>query len=135
MDPTIGQTLASYARPARPVTPTPTSQADILDALWGPTPQTPPAPLPNWVPSNVQSYINSQPSYAEGQRQTLLPPSITRGDEPYVQTPQIGDIQQLFRNRITQNAPTGDEPAIRAQQFRALMQLPGFSGFTSGDNI
>ena len=71
----------------------------------------------------------------QGQRQTMLPPSITRGGEPYAQTPQIGDIQQLFRNRITQNAPTGDEPAIRAQQFRALMQLPGFSGFTGGDNI
>jgi hypothetical protein len=134
MDPTtVAQALAAYAQPARPVTPTPTSQDDIMEAVYGP--QTPPPPLPSWVPQNVQNYINTQPSYGEGERQSLQPPSITRGDEPYDQTPQIGDIQRLFQGRITRNAPTGDERSIRADQFRALMKLPGFSGFTGGDEI
>ena len=140
MDPTtIAQTLAAYAQPARPVSPTPPTQADINDALYGsgdlPSPMQPPPPLPSWVPQNVQNYINQAPSYAEGQRQTLMPPSITRGDEPYSPTPQIDDIRRLFQGRITRNAPTGDERSIRAGQLRALMKLPGFSGFTGGDEI
>jgi hypothetical protein len=129
MDPTtVAQTLAAYARPARPVTPTPTSQDDIADALYGPPP-----PLPDWVPQNVQNYINNNPSYAEGQRQTLAPPSITRGGEPYDQTPQIGDIQRLFQGRITRNAPVSG--GFNSQQLKHLMQMPGFSGFAGGDEI
>lgn len=139
MDPTtIAQTLAAYAQPARPVSPTPPTQADINDALWGsgdlPSPMQPPPPLPSWVPQNVQSYINQAPSYNEGERQLPLPANIA-GGEPYSPTPQIGDIQRLFQKRITQNAPTSDLPAIRSQQFQALMKLPGFSGFTGGDEI
>ena len=136
MDPTtIAQTLAAYAQPARPATPTPMSQDDITEALYGggipPAPL--PAPLPSWLPSNVQNYINTQPSYAEGQRQA--PPQDIAGGEPYSPTPQIDDIRRLFRNRITQNAPIGNSPGPRADQLRALMKLPGFSGFTGGDEI
>ena len=121
-------------QPARPYTPRPSDlpsrmEADVMDALYGPE------PLPSWIPPNVQNYINNAPSFAEGQRQTIMPPSITRGGEPYSETPQIGDIQRLFQGRITQNAPTSDQPGIRADQFRALMQLPGFSGFTGGTEI
>ena len=135
MDPTtVAQTLAAYAQPARPVSPTPATQNDIADALYG-SGAAPPAPLPSWLPQNVQNYINNNPSYAEGQRQTLEPPSITRGGEPYSPTPQLDDIRRLFQNRITRNAPTGDERSIRDQQLRALMKLPGFSGFTGGDEI
>ena len=100
-----------------------------MDALYGSGTD----PLPSWLPQNVQDYMNQTPSYAEGQRQR--PPQDIAGGEPYSPTPQIGDIRRLFGNRITQNAPTGDEHSIRAQQFRALMQLPGFSGFTGGDEI
>ena len=134
MDPTtIAQALAAYAQPARPVTPTPASQDDIADALYGPGSQTLPAPLPDWVPPSVQNYINQAPSYEEGRPQGT-PPNIA-GGEPYSPTPQIDDIRRLFQNRITRNAPTGDERGIRDQQFRSLMQLPGFSGFTGGDEI
>ena len=132
MDPTtVAQTLAAYARPARPVSPTPLTQDDIADALYGGG--TPPAPLPDWVPPNVQNYINTQPSYAEGQAQGWQ--SNIAGGEPYSPTPQIADIQRLFQNHIMRNAPTGDERSIRDQQFRSLMRLPGFSGFTGGDEI
>ena len=139
MDPTtIAQALAAYAQPARPVSPTPPTQADINDALWGsgdlPSPMQPPPPLPSWVPQNVQNYINQAPSYNEGERQSPLPANIA-GGEPYSPTPQINDIRRLFQKRITQNAPTSDLPAIRSQQFQALMKLPGFSGFTGGDEI
>jgi hypothetical protein len=134
MDPTtVAQTLAAYARPARPVTPTPATQDDIMDALYGPGSQTLPQPLPDWVPSNVQNYISTQPSYAEGQRQA--PPQDIAGGEPYSPTPQIDDIRRLFQGRITRNAPTGDDRSVRAGQLRALMKLPGFSGFTGGDEI
>jgi hypothetical protein len=134
MDPTtVAQALAAYAQPARPVTPTPTSQDDIMDALYGPGTQTPPAPLPDWVPPNVQNYINTRPSYAEGERQGW--PSNIAGGEPYSPTPQIDDIRRLFQGRITRNAPTGDDRSVRAGQLRALMKLPGFSGFTGGDEI
>jgi hypothetical protein len=78
--------------------------------------------------------MSMTPSYEEGERQTLLPPSMA-GGEPYSPTPQIDDIRRLFQNRIIRNAPTGDEHGIRAAQLRALMQLPGFSGFTGGDEI
>jgi hypothetical protein len=136
MDPTtVAQTLAAYARPARPVTPTPATQDNIADALYGGgiPPAALPAPLPSWLPQNVQNYINQAPSYAEGQRQTQMPPSITRGGELYDQTPQIADIQRLFRNRITQNAPTG--LGFSSQQLKNLMQMPGFSGFAGGEEI
>jgi hypothetical protein len=130
MDPTtIAQSLAAYAQPARPVTPTPTSQADLMDALYGSGTD----PLPSWLPQNVQTYMNQTPSYAEGQRQGML--QDIAGGEPYSPTPQIDDIRRLFQGRITRNAPTGDERSIRAGQFKALMQLPGFSGFTGGDEI
>ena len=150
MDPTtIAQTLAAYAQPARPPTLTPPSAQDFSDYLYGrppssldpaanlPGPMEPPPPrppLPAWLPQNVQSYINQAPSYSEGERQSPLPGDIA-GGEPYSLTPQIGDIQRLFQKRITQNAPTSDLPAIRSQQFQALMKLPGFSGFTGGDEI
>jgi hypothetical protein len=128
MDPTtVAQTLAAYARPARPVTPTPLTQDDIADALYGGGP-----PLPSWLPQKVQDYINHAPSFAEGQRQALTPPDIA-GGEPYDQTPQIDDIRRLFRNRITRNAPTSVDS--NSQALRALMKLPGFSGFTGGDEI
>jgi hypothetical protein len=130
MDPTtIAQSLAAYAQPARPVTPTPPTQADLMDALYGSGAD----PLPSWLPQNVQTYMNQTPSYAEGQRQA--PSQDIAGGEPYSPTPQIDDVRRLFRNRITRNAPTGDERSIRADQFRALMKLPGFSGFTGGDEI
>ena len=128
---TVAQTLAAYAQPARPVTPTPPTQDDIEEALFGGG--APPAPLPSWIPQNVQNYINQAPSYGEGQAQGW--PSNIAGGEPYSPTPQIDDIRRLFQKRITQNAPTNDLPGIRAQQFRALMKLPGFSGFTGGDEI
>ena len=121
-------------QPARPYSPTPPTDADIADAFYGPAPA--PAPLPSWVPPNVQAYINSNPSFAEGQRQTIMPPSITGNTgEPYSPTPQIDDIRRLFNNRITGNAPTSDLNSIRAEQFRQLMRLPGFSGFTGGTEI
>jgi hypothetical protein len=128
---TVAQTLAAYAQPARPVSPTPLTQDDIQNALYGDA--IPPAPLPSWLPQNVQNYINTQPSYGEGERQSLQPPSITRGDEPYDQTPQIADVQRLFRNRITKNAPTSG--GFTSQQLKNLMQMPGFSGFAGGDEI
>jgi hypothetical protein len=142
MDPTVAQALAGYAqRPARPVTPTPDqqmppdlnlptpmSQSDLMDALYGSGAD----PLPSWLPQNVQSYMNKTPAYAEGERRRM--PDIA-GGEPYSPTPQIDDVRRLFQNRINQNGPSGDLSSIRAQQFRELMKLPGFSGFTGGDNI
>ena len=130
MDPTtVAQTLAAYARPARPVTPTPMTQDDLADALYGSG--APPAPLPDWVPPNVQTYIRTQPSYTEGERQGW--PTNIAGGEPYSPTPQIDDIRRLFRNRITQNAPTSG--AFTSQQLKNLMQMPGFSGFAGGEEI
>ena len=128
----LGMTLNSippnaYASmPARPYSPTPLSPDDF----YGP----PPAPLPSWIPQNVQNYINQAPSYTEGQRQSAMPSSIA-GGEPYSPTPQIGDLRRLFQQRITGNAPTSADPAIHAEMFRQLMKLPGFSGFTGGTNI
>jgi hypothetical protein len=136
MDPTtIAQTLAAYTQqPARPYSPTPN---DIADALYG---DGPPAPLPSWLPQNVQNYINTQPSYGEGGVQAPQPynrvyEADTQDAPSQPLNPQPDDIQRLFRNSITRNAPTGDERGIRDQQFRALMKLPGFSGFTGGDEI
>jgi hypothetical protein len=103
MDPTtIAQTLTAYAQPARPVSPTPMTQDDLMDALYGPGQS-----LPSWIPQNVQDYINQAPSFNEGQRQAMRPADIA-GGEPYTPTPQIGDLQRLFQNRITRNAPTSN---------------------------
>jgi hypothetical protein len=121
--------LLASVQPARPYSPTPTSNDDIVNTLYGPPP-----PLPSWVPPNVQNYINSNPAFAEGQRQTLAPPSIA-GGEPYSPTPQIDDIRRLFHGRITGNAPTSDQPAMNAEMFKQLMKLPGFQGFTGGTDI
>ena len=130
MDPTtIAQTLAAYAQPARPVTPTPLSQADLMDALYGGG-GTPAAPLPSWIPQNVQNYINTQPSYAEDQPT----PSGRIDNEPQQPSqPQIADIQRLFRGTVTRNAPTSG--GFSSQQLRNLMKMPGFSGFAGGDEI
>ena len=119
---------AYASMPARPYSP------DETDPLYSLPAVPPPQPLPSWIPQNVQNYINQTPSYAEGQRQTIAPPSIA-GGEPYLPTPQIDDIRNLFRNRITKNAPTSEDPAIHAEMFRQLMKMPGFSGFTGGDEI
>jgi hypothetical protein len=124
-------------QPARPYSPTP----DPIDQLFNklsptdlPTPMQLPAPLPSWVPPNVQDYIRMAPSYNEGERQSPLQPNIA-GGEPYSPTPQIDDIRRLFRNRIIKNAPIGASPGMSADQLRALMQLPGFAGFQGGDEI
>ena len=129
MDPTtIAQTLAAYAQPARPVTPTPASPDDIADALWGSG--TPPPPLPSWLPQNVQDYIHTQPSQEEGQKAW----SGRIDNEPQQPPqPQIADIQRLFRGAITRNAPTSG--GFNSQQLKNLMQMPGFSGFAGGDEI
>lgn len=75
-----------------------------------PLPLTPQSglPLPSWIPPNVQNYINQRPSFAEGQRQTMLPPPNITGGEPYSPTPQIADIQRLFQRRALLNSPTSN---------------------------
>lgn len=129
MDPTtVAQTLAAYARPARPVTPTPTG--DLPSLMYEPTSWE--TPTPSWVPPNVQNYMRNAPSYVEGQPQGT-PPSIA-GGEPYSPTPQIGDIRRLFRGSIMRNAPTSGGEAFN-RGLGNLLKLPGFSGFTGGDEI
>ena len=129
MDPTtVAQTLAAYARPARPVTPTPPSQDDITDALFGGG--TPPAPLPSWLPQNVQTYIRTQPSQAEGEKAWS---GRTDAEPQQPPQPQIADIQRLFRGSIMRNAPTSG--GFTSQQLKNLMQMPGFSGFAGGEEI
>jgi hypothetical protein len=131
MDPTtVAQALVAYAQPARPVTPTPTSQDDIMDALYGGA--VAPAPLPPGLPQNVQDYIRTRPSYGEGQSQGM-PPNMAGGGELSQPTPQIADIQRLFQNHIRRNAPTSG--GFNSQQLKSLMQMPGFSGFAGGDEI
>ena len=127
MDPTtVAQILASHARPARPVTPTPPTQDDIAEALYGGGA----APLPSWLPQNVQNYIRTQPAQAEGQPAW----SGRMDDEPQQPPqPQIADIQRLFRGSIMRNAPTSG--GLSSQKLRQLMQMPGFSGFAGGEEI
>lgn len=129
MDPTtIAQTLGAYAQPARPVTPTPMSQDDIAEALYGGA--TPPAPLPSWLPQNVQTYIRTQPSQAEGEK---VWSGRTDNEPQQPPQPQIADIRRLFRGSIMRNAPTSG--GLSSQDLRRLMQMPGFSGFTGGEEI
>jgi hypothetical protein len=122
--------------PSQPYSPTPEPIDQLLNNLYPdlPTPMQPPAPLPSWIPPNVQDYIRQAPSYNEGERMSPFPPSIA-GGEPYSLTPQIGDINKLFHGRITQNAPTSEDHSALAKQYRGLMKLPGFAGFAGGNEI
>ena len=147
------QSVGPGAPPARPYTPTPPTQNDIWNMLYGkndpklptyirpgndlsgylgPNLPSPAAPLelPQWVPPDVQSYMNRTPSYAEGD----MFPSGTVGEPPWPE-PQVGDIRRLFDKRIESNALAGRQQGFSAQQLRGLMQLPGFSGFAGGDEI
>lgn len=154
MDPA---TIASlmYGQPARPVTPTP----NPTDLLYGPggvdpqggglggalnnlggsmpsamlTPETPMAPLPSWIPQNVQDYMRFAPSYEESQRQALTAPNIA-GGEPYSPTPQINDLRRLFGDRMRQNSPTSGG-GFTSKQLSDLMKMRGFAGFSGGDRI
>jgi hypothetical protein len=140
MDPTtIAQALAAIAQPPRPITRTPPTAQDFSAYLYG-TPTTagdlpdaqagpPPAPLPGWIPQNVQNYINTRPSYAEGQRQATMPPGIA-GGEPYSPTPQINDINRLFSRSIHQNAPIGS--GISGPPLKAIIRGGYLAG---GDEI
>jgi hypothetical protein len=136
MDPTtVAQALAAYARPARPVTPTPTTQADLMDALYGGG--TPPAPLPGWVPSNVQNYINTRPSYAEGQtRGQQWGPVYSALEQEPLQPPQpqIADINRLFGSGILRKAGGSQfgENQISGPFLKSIIQGGNFAG---GDNI
>jgi hypothetical protein len=114
MDPTtIAQTLMAYAQPARPVTPTPMTTG------------TPPAPLPSWVPANVQNYIRTRPSFGEGERQGM---SWGGFEPPQPPAPQIADIQRLFNRGILQNAPTGNQ--ISGPPLKKIIQ----GGYLAGGN-
>ena len=113
----------------RPVTPTPDEVDVMLNKQY---PAQPPLDLPNWLPSNVQNYMRSNPSYAEGQKQ----PSGRVTDEPWGQTtdPQMADIQRLFREHIMKNAPTSNALG-GVGQYKQFFGMPGFAGFTGGDEI
>ena len=127
-------------QPSRPYSPTPGPLDTIFNQLQPedlqdlPAHWAQPAPLPSWLPPNVQNYINQAPSYEEGERMSPFPSNMA-GGEPYSPTPQIDDIQRLFHGRVMQNAPTGSKHGFTADQYRNLMKLPGFSGFTGGDEI
>jgi hypothetical protein len=119
-------------QPARPYTPGPSTlparmEADIMDALYGDAQP----PLPSWIPPNVQNYILTTPSRSEGQVNQVP----INGGEPYSPTPQIGDLQRLFHNRMIANNPTRPNTGFNSQQLRTLMQMPGFSGFAGGTDI
>jgi hypothetical protein len=103
-----------------------------MDALYGGGPQTPPEPLPSWLPQNVQTYMRTAPSYVEGQPQ----PSGRMDFEPQQPpNPTIPALRQQFRGTILRNAPTGTADPAKAAQLRQLYRMPGFSGFTGGDEI
>lgn len=118
-------------QPARPYTPTPESIDTLMDALYGGA--QPPAPLPPGLPQNVQDQIRNQPSYAEGQKM----PSGRQDNEPQQPpNPAIDSLRQQFRGTTLRNAPTQVGPdQAKANSLRGLYRLPGFSGFTGGNDV
>lgn len=156
-----GLTLNSLPE-SDPNLPTRTQPVDPLGNLRYPLlsarAMPPQAPLPNWLPQNVQNYIRTQPSYGEGDLQAPYQysaaneamaqdtppqpyrPSLPPGDvkrlpmtQPYV-NPQPNDISQLFGDQIRRAHP--DSMQLQARKFLPqLMQLPGFAGFTGGSEI
>ena len=120
-------------RPARPYTPTPPSIDDLTDALYGP--QAAPAPLPSYLPPNVQTYIRNHPSYSEGDPQGpggqygAIYGAL--GQEPtQPANPQIGDLQRLFRGSIMRNAPSSNQ--LSGKTLGDLIRMGVIAG---GENI
>jgi hypothetical protein len=117
--------------PARPYTPTPLTSDALADALYGGG--QPPAPLPSYLPPNVQDYIRTQPSYSEGQR---MPSGRQDNEPPQLPNPTIDALRQQFRGSILRNAPTQVGPdQAKANMLRGFWGKPGFGGLTGGDDV
>jgi hypothetical protein len=122
MDPTtIAQILAARAQRAPTQQQLPSARAPI---------STPPQPLPSYLPQNVQNAIRTRPSFTEGGPQGVWGLDHPGGQEPLQPPdPQIADIGRLFASR--RPSPNQISPDL----LRKLYALPGFSGFTGGDDI
>jgi hypothetical protein len=86
----------------------------------------------------VQQYIASHPQFEEWQAQgrTDKGGGPDTSDIPQPPEPQVEDLQRLFHDRILQNAPSraGVDQA-QSDLFRKLYKLPGFAGFSGGQDI
>lgn len=80
----------------------------------------------------VAQAIENRPSFEEWQKQGAR--KDIAGGEPYSPSPQIKDLQQLFRDRILQNAPTQPGADV-GDIIRQFSKLPGFAGLAGGQNI
>lgn len=99
-------------------------------------------PMPSWMSPTLQRYIQSRPTFAEGERpgpqvgiagEPWGPGTPPVQAEPYSPTPQIEDIQRLFGQGIA--ARNRRFNPVWSQQLRAFMKQPGFSGLVGGSAI